>query len=97
MHYCTGKVKPKAKDKLASDSASLEGRKTISKRLLSNASYDALLDDDLSLQAKRDKKNLEKDNELGSRADPRNKSEIRLTNSMLSPKLRERFASLALS
>ena len=90
-------MKPKAKDKLASDSASLEGRKTISKRLLSNASYDALLDDDLSLQAKRDKKNLEKDNELGSRADPRNKSEIRLTLSMLSPKLRERFASLALS
>ena len=96
MHYCTEKVKPKSKDKLASASGNIGGRKAINQRLLENATYDQLLDDDLRTQAKRDKKNWIKDDKLDNHVDPRNKSEIRLTSSMLPQSLREKFATLEL-
>ena len=63
MHYCIEKVKPKAKVKLASDSIRM--RSIATKRLLENADHDQILDDDLRLQAKRDKKNWDK----GSKVD----------------------------
>ena len=59
--------------------------KAITKRLLANATYEQLLDDDLRVQAKRDKKNWEKDDKQVSHNDPAKKSDIRLTLSMLSP------------
>ena len=96
VHHCAEKVKPKAKDKLASDSGITGGRKMTNKRSLENASYDELLDDDLRIQAKRDKKNWMEDNKLGTNSDPSNKSEIRLTSSMLPLSLRLKFASLEL-
>jgi hypothetical protein len=96
VHHCAEKIKPKAKDKLASDSGITGGRKMTNKRSLENASYDELLDDDLRIQAKRDKKNWMEDNKLGTNSDPSNKSEIRLTSSMLPLSLRLKFASLEL-
>ena len=54
MHYCIVKVKPK-KDKLTSDSLNMRG--LAAKRLLENATHDKILDDDLRIQAKRDKTN----------------------------------------
>ena len=71
--------------------------KAISKRLLSNATYEQLLDDDLRVQAKRDKKNSESDDKQDNINEPAKKSSIRLTLSMLSPNLKRRFAALQLS
>ena len=86
-------MKPK-KDKLASDSLNIRG--LAAKRLLENATHDQILDDDLRIQAKRDKKNWMEENKLGTNSDPSNKSEIRLTSSMLPLSLRLKFASLEL-
>ena len=96
VHYCTQKVKP-PKDKPQSDSRQMGGEKAISKRLLSNATYEQLLDDDLRVQAKRDKKNSERDDKQDNLNEPAKKSSIRLTLSMLSPNLKRRFAALQLS
>ena len=84
VHYCIEKVKPKPKDKLASESINM---KSISaKRLLENASHEQILDDDLRIQAKRDKKNWTKGEKVDSLAGQLNPPEIRLTNSMMSNK-----------
>ena len=92
VHYCIEKVKPKPKVKLASDSLSM--RSIATKRLLDNATHDQILDDDLRLQAKRDKKNWDKSGKVDN---PLNKPEIRLTSSMLPKSLREKFASIEFS
>ena len=96
MHYCTQKVKPE-KDKPQSDSRNMGSGKAITKRLLANATYEQLLDDDLRVQAKRDKKNWERDDKQDSHNDPAKKSDIRSTLSMLSPDLKVKFAALQLS
>ena len=93
VHYCTVKVKPKPDDKRSSDSINM--RSMASKRLLENADHDQILDDDLRLQAKRDRKNWMKGEKASS--DSLKKPEIRLTSSMLSKNLRERFADLQFS
>ena len=67
------------------------------KRLLENASHEQILDDDLRIQAQRDKTNWITGEKADSNADQLNKPEIRLTNSMMSKKLREKFAHLELS
>ena len=95
MHYCTVKVKPKPKVKLASDSLNMRG--LAAKRPLENATHDQILDDDLRIQAKRDKTNWMKGDKLDNNVDPINKPEIRLTSSMLPKSLREKFATLELS
>ena len=71
--------------------------KAISKRLLSNAPYEQLLDDDLRVQAKRDKKNWERDDKQDKHNDPAKKPDIRLTLFMLSPNLKRKFAALQFS
>ena len=96
VHYCTQKVKPE-KDKPQSDSRNMGSGKAITKRLLANATYEQLLDDDLRVQAKRDKKNWERDDKQDSHNDPAKKSDIRLTLFMLSPHLKVKFAALQIS
>ena len=95
MHYCIEKVKPKPKAKLASDSLSM--RSIATKRLLENATHAQILDDDLRLQAKRDKKNWDQGGKVDSIAGSFKKPEIRLTCSMLPKSLREKFASIEFS
>ena len=63
MHYCTVKVKPTVEVKLRSASNNEGGGKANSKRLLSNASFNELLDDDLRTQAKRAKQ-LDRDDKV---------------------------------
>ena len=94
MHYCIVKVKPK-KDKLESDSLSMRG--LAAKRLLENAIHDQLLDDDLRIQAKRDKTNWIKGGKMDKVVDPLNIPNIRLTRSMLPKSLREKFADVEFS
>ena len=91
MHYYTIKVKPKPKEKLTSDSLNMRG--LAAKRLLENATHDQILDDDLRIQAKRDKRNWIKGEKIISDDRP---TEIRLTNSMLPKSLREKFPNLEL-
>jgi hypothetical protein len=91
VHYCTIKVKPKPKVKLTSDSLNMRG--LAAKRLLENATHDQILDDDLRIQAKRDKRNWIKGEKIISDDRP---TEIRLTNSMLPKSLREKFPNLEL-
>ena len=93
VHYCIEKVKPKPKVKLASDSLSM--RSIASKRLLENANHEQILDDDLRLQAKRDKQNWNKGSKV--HADAFKRPDIRLTSSMLPKSLREKFASIEFS
>ena len=93
VHYCIEKVMPKPKVKLASDSIRM--RSIASKRLLENADHDQILDDDLRLQAKGDKKNWEKGGKVDG--DSLKQLEIRLTSSMLPKSLREKFASIEFS
>ena len=93
MHYCIEKVKLKPKVKLASDSLSM--RSIASKRLLENANHEQILDDDLRLQAKRDKQNWDKGSKV--HADAFKRPDIRLTSSMLPKSLREKFASIEFS
>ena len=88
-------MKPKPKDKLASDSRTM--RSITAKRLLENATHDQILDDDLRIKAKRDKTNWMKGEQMDSNVDPFNKPEIRLTSSMLPKNLREKFANVEFS
>ena len=92
VHYCIEKVMPKPKVKLASDSLSM--RSIATKRLLDNVTHGQILDDDLRLQAKRDKQNWDKSRKVHN---PFDKSEIRSTSSMLPKSLREKFASIEFS
>ena len=94
MHYCIVKVKPK-KDKLTSNSLNMRG--LAAKRLLENATHDQILDDDLRIQAKRDKKNWIKGEKMDKVVDPSNPPNIRLTRSMLPKSLREKFANVEFS
>ena len=85
-------MRPTFKVKLASDSLSM--RSIATKRLLDNATHDQILDDDLRLRAKRDKKNWDKSGKVDN---PLNKHDFRLTISMLPKSLREKFASIEFS
>ena len=69
----------------------------IYKCMLSNATYEQLLDDDLRGQEKRDKKNWESDDRQDSTNDPSKTSDIWLTLSMLSPNLKIKFTALQFS
>ena len=71
-----------------------EVEKTTYKRLLSNASFDKILDDDLRWEAKRARKSFERDKTLAGVVNPVSPLNRELRASMLSPSLRERFAHL---
>ena len=68
--------------------------KTSSKRLLSNASFEEILDDDLRLQAKQARKSYEQDKTLAGVQIPVSSRPRELRAAMLSPNLRQRFAHL---
>ena len=92
MHYCIVKVKPTVKAKLRSASNNEGGGKANSKRLLSNASFNELLDDDLRTQAKRARK-LDRDDKVDDLVvPPRTPNPLRA--SMLPISLREKFGYL---
>ena len=80
-------LKSKALSKSSIEKTSIE--KTSSKRLLCNASFEKILDDDLRIQAKRARKSYEQDKTLVGLSNP-----VPLRASMLSPNLRQRFAHL---
>ena len=93
VHFCIEKVKPtSSKDELRTSGSNEGASKAISKRLLSNASFDQLLDDDLRAQTKR-AKICDKDNQWDNLVVPA-RSSVQIRSSMLSPNLRERFAHL---
>ena len=68
--------------------------KVSSERLLSNASFEKILDDDLRSEAKRAKKNSEQDQTHAGVLNPVSTLNRELRASMLSPNLRQRFAHL---
>ena len=92
VHYCTVKVKPTVKVELRSASKSEGNGKANSKRMLSNASFNELLDDDLRTQAKRAKQ-LDGDDKMDDIVvPPRAPNQLRA--SMLPISLREKFGYL---
>ena len=96
VHTCAENVEPTLKSKALSKSSiektSIE--KTSSKRLLCNASFEKILDDDLRIQAKRARKRYEQDKTLVGVSNPVPPFRRELRASMLSPKLRQRFSHL---
>ena len=93
VHVCTEKVRPKfAKVKPRSSSNSEGTDKANSNRLLHNATFDQLLDDDLREQTKRAKRLDEEEHGVNIVVPSQSSSQLR--SSMLSPNLRERFAHL---
>ena len=92
VHFCTVKVEPVVKVKLRSTSKSEGSGKASSKRMLSNASFNELLDDDLRTQAKRAKQ-LDGDDKMDDIVvPPRAPNQLRA--SMLPISLREKFGYL---
>ena len=96
VHTCTENVEPSNKSQALSKSnmkkPSTEEKP--SNRLLSNASFEEILDDDLRLQAKQARKSYEQDKTLAGVQIPVSSQKRELRASMLSPNLRQRFAHL---
>ena len=92
IHFCMEKIVLASTSMSQSSRAQKGNGKATSKRLLENATFDQLLDDDLRTQAKRAKQ-LEMGNTSDSLTDHRG-TRNHLRASMLSPKLRDRFSYL---
>ena len=96
VHTCTENVLPIVRSTTLSKSSidKNEAEKTTTKRWLSNALFDKILDDDLRWEAKRARKSFEQDKALAGVVNPVSPLNRELRASMLSPRLRERFAHL---
>ena len=93
VHVCTEKVRPKVSKVKPRSSSNKEGAdKASSNRLLHNATFDQLLDDDFKEQTKRAKRLDEEEHGVNIVVPSQSSNQLR--SSMLSPNLRERFAHL---
>ena len=68
--------------------------KASSKRLLSNAPFEQILDDDLRIEAKRARKSFEQDQTQAGAINPVSTPHRGLRASMLSENIRKKFAHL---
>ena len=95
VHSCTANVSPSVRSTTSSKSSIAKvAEKVSSERLLSNASFEKILDDDLRSEAKWAKKSFEQDQTHAGVVNPVSTLNRELRAPMLSPNLRQRFAHL---